>query len=232
MGEPSMGHRFSVAGSFEPSSKHSALAYMNSRALISGMLAVALLAGSDVLTAGETPTEAIRTAFENAVHVLKDQELKKPGRQQERLNRLEQTIGERVSYWELSKRSLGPKWKELSETDKQKFVDLFAHLLRDLYANRILQYSDEQIEYLNERLDGPYAEVKTNMKGSQVNLPVNYRLINQSGVWKVYDVVVDGISMVSNYRGQFSKILQTSSYETLLERLRTKTINGSLDKPD
>jgi phospholipid transport system substrate-binding protein len=61
---------------------------------------------------------------------------------------------------------------------------------------------------------------------------VNYRLINQSGVWLVYDVVVDGISMVSNYRGQFSKILQTSSYETLLERLRTKTIHDSIDKSD
>jgi phospholipid transport system substrate-binding protein len=197
-----------------------------------GILAVSLLTGANVLMAAETPTDAIRTTFEKVVHVLKDPELKKPGRQMERLNQLERTIGERVSYRELARRSLGPKWKELSEKDRQEFVVLFAHLLRDVYANRIFQYKDEQVEYLNERLDGLYAEVRTNMKGSKVNVPVNYRLINQSGVWLVYDVVVDGISMVSNYRGQFSKILQTSSYETLLERLRTKTIHDSIDKSD
>ena len=188
------------------------------------MLALVLLTGPDVAMAAETPTDAIRTTFEKVVHVLKDQELKKPGREQERLNRLEQAIGERMSYWELAKRSLGPKWKELSEKDQQEFVALFAHLLRDVYTSRVFQYTDEQVEYLNERVDGSYAEVRTNLRGSKVNLPVNYRLINQSGVWQVYDVVADGVSTVSNYRGQFSKILQTSSYETLLERLRTKTI--------
>ena len=204
---------------------------MNSRALASGLLALVLLTWHDVVMAAETPTDAIRTTFEKVVRVLNDQELKKPGREQERLNRLEQAIGDRISYWELAKRSLGPKWKELSEKDQQEFAALFAHLLRDVYASRLFQYTDEQVEYLNERFDGSYAEVRTNLRGSKVNLPVNYRLINQSGVWLVYDAVVDGVSMVSNYRGQFSKILQTSSYETLLERLRTKTINTSLDHP-
>lgn len=230
--EPNMSHRLSPAGSFKLSCPDSTLARMNSRALRSGLLAVVLLTGANLLMAAETPTDAVRTTFEKAVHVLQDQELKKPGRQQERLDRLEQTIGDRVSYRELAKRSLGAKWKELSEKDRQEFVVLFAHLLRDTYANRILRYTDEQVEYLNERLDGSYAEVRTNVKGSKVNIPVNYRLINQSGLWQVYDVVVDGISMVSNYRGQFSKILQTSSYETLLERLRTRTIHDGLDKPD
>ena len=196
------------------------------------MLAVMLLTGEASLMAAETPTEAIRTTFEKVVDVLEDQDLKKPGRQQERLTRLEQTIGERVSYWELAKRSLGPKWKELSEKDQQEFVALFAHLLRDVYASRIFQYTDEQVEYLNERFDGPYAEVKTNLKGSKVNVPVNYRLMNESGVWKVYDVVVDGVSTISNYRGQFSKILQNSSYEMLLERLKTKTLHNGMANPD
>jgi len=164
------------------------------------------------------------------VHVLKDQDLKQPGREQERLNRLERAIGERISYRELAKRALGPKWKELSEKERQEFVGLFAQLLRDVYANRIFQYTDEQVEYLNERLDGDYAEVKTNLRGSKGDVPVSYRMINQSGVWRVYDVVVDGVSTVSNYRGQFTKILQTSSYETLLERLRKKTIKDGQDK--
>jgi len=224
-----MDNQFPVAGSCGQSAQDSPLACMHGRTLVTGMLAVVLLAGQDVLMAAETPTDAIRTTFEKVVHVLKDQELKQPGRQQERLNRLEQTIGERVNYWELAKRSLGPKWKELSEKDRQEFVALFAHHLRDVYASRIFRYTDEQVEYLNERLDGPYAEVRTNLRGSKVNVPVNYRLMNQSGVWQVYDVVVDGVSTVSNYRGQFSKILQTSSYETLLERLRTKSIQDSME---
>ncbi len=117
----------------------------------------------------------------------------------------------------------------MSETDRQEFVGLFARLLRDVYASQIFKYTDEQVEYLNERLDGQYAEVKTKLKGSKVNVPVNYRLLNQSGIWQVYDVVVDGVSTVNNYRRQFSKILQTSSYETLLEHLRTKTIHNMAD---
>src|SRR5215510_7166450 len=202
MGKPIMSNQFPVAGSCEQSSQEPIMACMNSRALVSGMLALVLLTGQDVVMAAETPTDAIRTTFEKVVRVLNDQELKKPGREQERLNRLEQAIGDRISYWELAKRSLGPKWKELSEKDQQEFVALFAHLLRDVYVSRIFQYTDEQIEYLNERFDGPYAEVRTNLRGSKVDLPVNYRLINQSGVWQVYDVVADGVSTVSNYRGQ------------------------------
>lgn len=197
--------------------------------LVSGILAAVLFSGETVLMAAETPTDAIRTTFESVAGVLKDQELKKPDRQAERLSRLEQTIGNRINYWELAKRSLGPKWKELSETDRQEFVGLFARLLRDVYASQIFKYTDEQVEYLNERLDGQYAEVKTKLKGSKVNVPVNYRLLNQSGIWQVYDVVVDGVSTVNNYRRQFSKILQTSSYETLLEHLRTKTIHNMAD---
>jgi phospholipid transport system substrate-binding protein len=203
---------------------------MNSRALVSGILAVVLLTGEALVMAAQTPTDAVRTTFEKVVHVLKDQDLKQPGREQERLNRLERAIGERISYRELAKRALGPKWKELSEKERQEFVGLFAQLLRDVYANRIFQYTDEQVEYLNERLEGDFAEVKTNLRGSKVNIPVSYRLMNQSGVWQVYDVVVDGVSTVSNYRGQFTKILQTSSYETLLERLRKKTIKDGQDK--
>ena len=205
-------------------------ARMNSRALVGGILAVVVLTGEALVMAAQTPTDAVRTTFEKVVHVVKDQDLKQPGREQERLNRLEQAIGERISYRELAKRSLGAKWKELSEKERQEFVGLFAHLLRDVYANRIFQYTDEQVEYLNERLDGDYAEVKTNLRGSKVDVPVSYRLINQSGVWRVYDVVVDGVSTVSNYRGQFTKILQTSSYETLLESLRKKTLQDGQHK--
>ena len=205
-------------------------ARMNSRALVGGILAVVVLTGEALVMAAQTPTDAVRTTFEKVVHVVKDQDLKQPGREQERLNRLEQAIGERISYRELAKRSLGAKWKELSEKERQEFVGLFAQLLRDVYANRIFQYTDEQVEYLNERLDGDYAEVKTNLRGSKGDVPVSYRMINQSGVWRVYDVVVDGVSTVSNYRGQFTKILQTSSYETLLESLRKKTLQNGQHK--
>jgi phospholipid transport system substrate-binding protein len=225
----SMDNHFPAAGSCGQSSQASPLAFLKSRTLVGGLLAMVLLTGHDILMAAETPTDAIRTTFEKVVQVLKNQDLKKPGRQQERLNRLEQAIGERINYWELAKRSLGPNWKELSEKDQQEFVGLFAHHLRDVYASRIFQYTDEQVEYLNERHDGPYAEVKTNLRGSKVIVPVNYRLMNQSGEWQVYDIVVDGVSTVGNYRGQFSKLLQTSSYETLLERLRTKTIQHSME---
>ena len=227
-----MVNQFSVAAPYGQSSQDVRVGCMTSRTLASGMLAVVLLTGGPVVMAAETPTDAIRSTFEKVVYVLKDEELKQPGRQQERLDRLEQTIGERVNYRELSKRSLGPTWKELSDKEQEEFVGLFAHLLRDVYASRIFQYTDEQVEYLNERLEGSYAEVRTNVRGSKVNIPVQYRLISQSGVWLVYDVVVDGVSTVSNYRGQFSKILQSASYETLVARLRSKTLHDGMEHPE
>jgi phospholipid transport system substrate-binding protein len=91
-------------------------------------------------------------------------------------------------------------------------------------VEKIHAYSGEEVKFLNERLEGNYAEVKSIMVGKKTEIPLDYRLMNKDGDWKAYDVVVDGISLVQNYRGQFTKILRASSYENLVQTLRDKTV--------
>ncbi len=182
--------------------------------------------------AAGTATEAVKSSLDQVVRVLEDKELKNPERAVERRRQLVKIIGDRFSYEEMSKRSLGPQWNKLDETQRQEFVDLFQQLLVRSYAGKIEGYSGERIQYLNERDEGDYAEVRTKLISRKGELPVDYRLLNKFGEWRVYDIVVDGISLASNYRGQFTKIIRSASYEDLVEKLRSKTETFTPPKKD
>lgn len=168
------------------------------------------------------PTEAMRSTVSQAIGVLQDQELKKPERTEERVTRLKKIADSRFDYGEMAKRSLGSQWNKLGERERQEFVDLFTEFLTATYMEKIHSYSDEEVTFLSERLDGNYAEVRSIMVGKKTETPMDYRLMTKDGDWKAYDVVVDGISLVQNYRGQFAAILRSSSYEHLLQILREK----------
>jgi phospholipid transport system substrate-binding protein len=107
-------------------------------------------------------------------------------------------------------------------------VKLFKGFLSDRYGNRIQNYSGEQVQYLGERREGQYAEVRTKLVSNKTEIPMDYRLVNKSGRWYAYDIVVDGISLVKNYRSQFEKIIRSSSYQELTARLRNRTAGGDL----
>ena len=168
-------------------------------------------------------TEAVRSTIDEVLRVLADKELKKPARAEERRKLLEKIVGGRFDYQEMSRRSLGAPWNQLSDKDKQEFVDLFRTLLTNTYADRVENYSGEGVHYVNERTEKDYAEVRTKILSGKTEIPMDYRLINKNSDWHVYDVVVDGVSLVNNYRGQFSKILRTSSYPELVDQLRKKS---------
>src|SRR5574341_1279722 len=171
-----------------------------------------------------TPTEAMRTTVSQALGVLQDQDLKKPERTDERVTRLKQIADLRFDYAEMAKRSLGSQWNRLGEGERQEFVYLFTEFLTATYVEKIHSYSGEEVKFLNERLEGDHAEVKSIMVGKKTEIPMDYRLMKKDGDWKAYDVVVDGISLVQNYRGQFTAILRSSSYEHLVEILRDKIV--------
>ncbi|MDE3218445.1 MAG: ABC transporter substrate-binding protein [Nitrospirota bacterium] len=164
----------------------------------------------------------MRTTVSQALGVLQDQELKKPERTDERVTRLKQIADLRFDYGEMAKRSLGGQWDKLVERERQEFVDLFTEFLTATYVEKIHSYSGEEVKFLNERLEGDYAEVKSIMVGKKTEIPLDYRLMLKGGDWKAYDVLVDGISMVRNYREQFAAILRSSSYEHLVQMLRNK----------
>ena len=138
------------------------------------------------------------------------------------LQRLKKLADSRFDYGEMTKRSLGAHWNKMSEGEQTEFVDLFTKLLTATYADKIGSYSGEQVKYLEERLEGDdYAEVRTKMVG-KTTIPLDYRLLKKQGEWRAYDVIIDGVSLVQNYRRQFTSIMQSSSYDHLVQTLREK----------
>ncbi|MGH7183857.1 MAG: ABC transporter substrate-binding protein [Nitrospiraceae bacterium] len=193
--------------------------------VVSGVAGLLLLLGGVAVqpaVAGGA-TEAMKQTIDAVLTTIQDKELKQPGRAEERRKRLEQIVGDRFDYPEMSRRSLGAPWNTLSDKDKQEFVALFQTLLTNSYADKIESYSGEGVKYINERTENDYAEVRTKVLTGKVEIPLDYRLLNKGGDWRVYDVVVDGVSLVNNYRGQFSKILRTSTYADLVDQLRKKS---------
>ena len=171
-----------------------------------------------------SPMEAMRTTVSDALGVLQDQELKKPERTEERVTRLKNIADSRFDYEEMAKRSLGGQWDKLGDREQREFVILFTEFLTNTYMEKIRDYAGEEVKFLNERLEGNYAEVKSFMVRKKTEIPLDYRLLLKGGEWKAYDVVVDGISLVRNYREQFAAILRSSSYEQLAQMLREKNM--------
>jgi phospholipid transport system substrate-binding protein len=193
--------------------------------VVSGVAGVLLLLGGVAVqpAVAGSATEAMKHTIDAVLTTIQDKELKQPGRAEERRQRLEQIVGARFDYQEMSRRSLGAPWNTLSDKDKQEFVGLFQTLLTNSYADKIESYSGEGVKYINERTENDYAEVRTKVLTGKVEIPLDYRLLNKGGDWRVYDVVVDGVSLVNNYRGQFSKILRSSTHADLVDQLRKKS---------
>ncbi|WP_342347695.1 ABC transporter substrate-binding protein [uncultured Nitrospira sp.] len=176
---------------------------------------------------GGTPTGAVKETVDQVFVVLRDQALKDPGREVERRAKLEEIIGRRFDYAEMAKRTLASQWKGLSPEQQQEFVTLFQQFLANSYVGNVDGYSGEEVEYLKEREKGEFAEVQTKVVSPKVQIPLDYRLLQKNGEWRVYDVVIDGVSLMKNYRGQFSRIINASSFEALLEKLRSKADLGT-----
>lgn len=173
--------------------------------------------------AGGAATDAMKGTIDEVLRILKDANLKQPAKADERRQQLENVVGERFDYEEMSRRALGAPWNQLSDKEKQEFVGLFRTLLTNSYADKIETYSGDGVQYVNERIEKEYAEVRTKVLTGKTDIPLDYRLLNKGGEWRVYDVVLDGVSLVNNYRGQFSKILRSSTYAELVDQLRKKS---------
>ncbi len=175
-------------------------------------------------SAQDSAMEAVKSTITKLIQVLDDDTLKQPELAKERRHEIEEIIRQRVDYEEMAKRSLGTPWSSLSERERQEFVGLFVQLLRDTFAGRITEHNDEQVVYLTENREEGYAEVKTQLKGRKVDTPIDFRLINRAADWRVYDVVIDGASIVSNYRSQFTSIIREVSYVGLIKKMKQKTV--------
>lgn len=172
----------------------------------------------------ETPTEGVRATIDEVIRILEDPKLKDPAKLVPRRRLLEEVIAARFDYAEMSKRTLAGYWTPLTADERAEFVELFKRYLTDRYAEKIEGYSGEQVLYLSERMKGNYAEVRTKIRSKKTEIPMDYRLLLKESRWQVYDIVVDGISLVKNYRSQFEKIIRSDSYQELVRRLRDRTV--------
>jgi phospholipid transport system substrate-binding protein len=169
------------------------------------------------------PTEVAKQVIDRALDILNDPANAGPAKRNYRLQMVKQIVDRHFDYREMAKRSLGAAWNKLSNAQRDEFVRLFAELLEASYADKIDHYAKRvRIDYTGESLDGEYAEVRTVVVRPNDRIPISYRLLNESGNWMVYDVTIEGVSLVSNYRSQFSRIISESSYAELVKRLRTK----------
>jgi phospholipid transport system substrate-binding protein len=129
------------------------------------------------------------------------------------------------AWEEMSKRSMGTYWRERTPEERNEFIKLFSDLLENTYMTKIESYSGEKILYSNESIEGQYAMVQTKIILRQgVEVPVNYFMIEKNGSWVVYDVSIEGISIVKNYRSQINDILSRSSYPELIKKLKEKQV--------
>lgn len=166
------------------------------------------------------PTEALQITSQKVRLLLSDMTLKGPAHAADRREELLTIIRERFSCEEMSKRALGEEWFKRSEAEQQEFTRLFQVLLAKSYAGKIEGYGAKPISYLEEQIANGYAMVRAKMYAAKKDYVLDFRLMEKAGNWLVYDVVVDGISLMSSYRGQFARVLTYASYETLVERMR------------
>ena len=196
---------------------------MKKQSLAISIIFILLLAVPFNLYAGPA-TDAVQTEVDKIITKLQDPEFKQKTKE-EKIAGIREIINEIFDWTELSKRTLGRNWKKFDDAQKTEFTHLFSRLLEGVYADRLLAYSDEKVIFEEEKeLKKGKVEVYSYIRlADGKRIPLNYRALQKDGQWKVYDVIIEGISMVKNYRGQFRQILSKGSPEDLIATLKKKT---------
>lgn len=171
------------------------------------------------VSAGE-PLEAIRSSTDQIIGILQDTCLRE--RPELRDQKLWGIISSRFDFDEMARRSLALHWRERSQAERAEFKELFSRLLYRTYVEKLKGYTDEKIEYPGEEISDRNAVVKTKLFTKSQEIAITYKLKEKSSSWRVYDVVIEGVSLVSNYRNQFHRIVTSQGYPELLKRLRAK----------
>jgi phospholipid transport system substrate-binding protein len=189
------------------------------------MLAVAVLVS--VPAWAGPPADQLRVQVDRVIKVLEDPELKREGRQVERRAAIRQQANEIFDFTETTRRSLGQHWQARTPAERAQIVRLYADLLERSYIGKIEQYSGERIHFASDTIDGGQATVRTRLQTKAgTEIPVDYRMHRVGDSWRAYDVTIEGVSMVANYRAQFNKIIQASGYQGLVSKLTEKQEQG------
>jgi phospholipid transport system substrate-binding protein len=176
------------------------------------------------------PTDDIRDTIEQVIKILADPALKSAEKTKERRAAIRQVVGHRFNFEEMARRSLATHWRDRTAAEQEEFVRIFTDLMEYSYIDKMERLSTEKIEYASEMLDGDQATVRTRLvTRKDVYFPIDYKLSNATGRWEVYDVAIEGISLINEYRTQFNKIIRTKSYDELVRLMRAKRVSQDLE---
>jgi phospholipid transport system substrate-binding protein len=177
-----------------------------------------LLAMTSLATAGASPTESVRVSVDSILALLQDKEMDKTTRRE----KIGEVISERFDFRAMSQRTLATNWKSTSKEQRQEFVQLFSKLIENTYIGRVEAYTDEKVDYPGEKVKGKKAVVETLILTASADIPVNYKVYQKNDKWWVYDVVIEGISLISNYRSSYQEIVKKEGFDGLIAKMKAK----------
>lgn len=184
-------------------------------------ISFALILSAGKAVQASSITDGLKATIDQVISVVTDPQYQND--RQTRRAKMKGIIFPKFNFLEMGKRSLGSKrWKERSPEERKIFIDVFGKLLENSYANKLESYHDEKINYVDEIVKGKYAMVKTEVIRKNGTVDIDYKLIRGGGEWRVYDIVVEGVSLIKNYRSQFARIIHQDSFDTLMEKLNAK----------
>jgi phospholipid transport system substrate-binding protein len=183
--------------------------------MLSTVMAMPGLASAD---SDSTPIEFVRTAVNAILDVLKNQELDKAVKR----DRMREVIDARFDFRAMSQSTLATNWRKASKDEQQQFVKLFSQLIQNTYVGRVEAYTNEEVTYPSEKIKGKRAVVDTLIITSTAEIPVNYKLYLKKNQWRVYDVIIEGVSLISNYRSSYQEIVKKEGFSGLLARMEAK----------
>jgi phospholipid transport system substrate-binding protein len=196
-------------------------------ATVFGLGIILIIGGGEMRLWASAPGEQLKATIDRVMEILKDPKLQGDAKKTERREKLRQVVLPRFDFAEMAKRALGNNWNRYP--DKQgEFVTAFTQLLEETYAVQIESANGDKVLYLNERTDKDYSEVATKVispKGEETSM--TYKLHPVDSDWKVYDIVVENISIVNNYRAQFNRVLSNTSLDELIKRMKEKRLEKS-----
>jgi len=192
------------------------------RGALVGVAVVAALLVGRAAFAGP-PTDQLRTHIDRVVKALEESALKGDDKALERRRLVRGIANDIFDFSETAKRSLARHWTPRTQAERDEFVGLFTDLLERSYISKIELYGGEKIHFVGEAIEGEGAVVRTKLVTKQATeIPIDYRMFHRGDKWLVYDVVIEGVSLISNYRTQFNKIITTSSFQELMKKMKTK----------
>lgn len=190
--------------------------------LMSVCISLAFFFSPHVLLAA-SPKETVQTRIDEILNVLKDPALKGDGAVGVKEEKVWNILDNVFDYRQLSKQALGRNWKEINAEQQDEFTVVFSRFIGKTYMKKVVSYADEKIDVNQEiMLDEETAEVRTILFSKNNEIPINYRLVTSDGQWRAFDVVIEGVSLVNNYRSQFNQFLRKKSITQLLKTLEVK----------